>query len=212
MCVCHSASSNTEPRRRGDAPFMILTVLVFCDRTPQARGCTATSSGRLIAKMPNPAGAGMHRLKNDGDIFEFTEPRRRGDAPVPTIAGAADGYRTPQARGCTARDLDQSFTAGPNPAGAGMHRRKRSSYGGRRSEPRRRGDAPPLPASWNLASRRTPQARGCTGFVHIVDAAREPNPAGAGMHRRRPKRWPPNASEPRRRGDAPFSQSGAANL
>ena len=72
-----------------------------------------------------------------------------------------------------------------------------------RTEPRRRGDAPPwcdvLPECFG----RTPQARGCTGFMKKEPVSNLPNPAGAGMHRGINSHHPNLYSEPRRRGDAP---------
>ena len=145
----------------------------------------------------------MHRLPQNLTIRLRSEPRRRGDAPRGTATFARRWFRTPQARGCTAAFIFTSYALTPNPAGAGMHRLLMVLAAHMRTEPRRRGDAPPwcdvLPECFG----RTPQARGCTGFMKKEPVSNLPNPAGAGMHRGINSHHPNLYSEPRRRGDAP---------
>ena len=213
-----------EPRRRGDAPPFANCWKIVGNRTPQARGCTAWLDIAAQVRIPNPAGAGMHRLKSAaikpqtartpqargctdskpchhcrakpnpaGAGMHRTpplhgqksksEPRRRGDAPLKRFRHMSLRVRTPQARGCTDREQDPAQEQEPNPAGAGMHRELTAARRQKRTEPRRRGDAPPRDVVVTVNGNRTPQARGCTDREGMGVDSSGPNPAGAGMHR-----------------------------
>ena len=172
-------------------------------RTPQARGCTADAVAAGFNRVPNPAGAGMHRNGARIRISASAEPRRRGDAPPRGHRSFAIVARTPQARGCTEYPGYAMRLVNPNPAGAGMHRLLLVARIRQETEPRRRGDAP-LCSKWERqAVHRTPQARGCTASSRGITIGAIPNPAGAGMHRPLSGAMRVSESEPRRRGDAP---------
>ena len=153
------------------------------NRTPQARGCTAGDGAACDPKVPNPAGTGMHRHSRPARQQAHPEPRRRGDAPMPSTLKNATSTRTPQARGCTADYQALKLDIAPNPAGAGMHRTRDSEQRKFCTEPRRRGDAPFMKQLNEARESRTPQARGCTAISSTQFMRLPPNPAGAGMHR-----------------------------
>ena len=147
----------------------------------------------------------MHREQNRYLWGVVSEPRRRGDAPLGSLAFLVPDSRTPQARGCTVRGYAMSAVTFPNPAGAGMHREGRRREREERTEPRRRGDAPATAESNNSLTLRTPQARGCTAGDSYFCSPMVSNPAGAGMHRRLHFHVIRIDPEPRRRGDAPLA-------
>ena len=172
-----------EPRRRGDAPPFANCWKIVGNRTPQARGCTAWLDIAAQVRIPNPAGAGMHRLDARSVNWSSAEPRRRGDAPLEVSSNKAAN--------------------GPNPAGAGMHRFQTVPSLQSETEPRRRGDAPDAALARPKIQVRTPQARGCTAQAFSPHEPARPNPAGAGMHRPGTRPGTRARTEPRRRGDAP---------
>ena len=191
------------PRRRGDAPWSRSGCYQEDQFPPQARGCTwwVCRGGGSIRV--SPAGAGMHPggQARGGSIRRF--PRRRGDAPPHIVGGDIPLVFPPQARGCTPRIRLVGENDTVSPAGAGMHPEAPNRNGGRRSFPRRRGDAPNTGEDGSPMWMFPPQARGCTRAVGALAEGEEVSPAGAGMHRR------PSGPRlcwrrfPRRRGDAP---------
>ena len=204
-------SSASFPRRRGDAPQRLLDPGLTPQFPPQARGCTDGGFATMPRTPVSPAGAGMHRMYPAADTSDSSFPRRRGDAPRTARRPPSSVGFPPQARGCTV--VPPCLLPGRvvSPAGAGMH------LDGVRGEPvgsgfpRRRGDAPSLPVASATSPKFPPQARGCTGGKREALEALSVSPAGAGMHRNKVAAVAAGCCFPRRRGDAPRTETSAAS-
>ena len=191
------------PRRRGDAPELLLMMTVLAKFPPQARGCTDPAAVPDRRRVVSPAGAGMHRPPVATAPSRSSFPRRRGDAPFARNSQSGRPRFPPQARGCTP-DVEPLVVPGVvSPAGAGMHRITKTPAMIRQSFPRRRGDAPSPTSGGGSPKSFPPQARGCTLRALARKARANVSPAGAGMHQVRSTEASAKVGFPRRRGDAP---------
>ena len=114
-----------DPRRRGAQPVAAIIEQAMWDRSPQARGSTASHGATESRLRPIPAGAGLNRDEPEGQHSLSSDPRRRGAQPVIGYCVEPPLGRSPQARGSTGAMSASATPIRPIPAGAGLNRRGR---------------------------------------------------------------------------------------
>src|SRR5699024_9312057 len=106
-----------------------------------------------------------------------------GDQPPPSPTLSGGGGRSPQARGSTELPPVALHDPIPFPAGAGINRSSAITARSTAPVPRRRGDQPTKSNCASMAKRRSPQARGSTGYFGSMARKSKPFPASAGINR-----------------------------
>ena len=90
------------PRRCGDVPPPVASIMVSSRVPPQVRGCPRRDDAERNRSGGSPAGAGMSRIGIQQNPRNTGFPRRCGDVPSRSNRAASRTKVPPQVRGCPA--------------------------------------------------------------------------------------------------------------